>query len=309
MRPRGAASPPSAPPLSLPPPGRFLAAAALHEGVLPFLERLMCRAGEQSASPEATVLGGVATRGAVGEFFPVALAYGKQDEAAALVATVGKLFRRLEMESVSGGIGMGATVPPQPLLPPPRLDHSLAFALILASSTARHAGMLATGFCDDDDSSESGGSGGTGGSGGGGGGGGSNNAGLVTPPPPPLPPVPPLPPLSMLSSSQKPVTSMPAWRAVLLQPPGSGPAAASSVAALKVAAAAALTVAAVAADPLELALAGSRLWPPAHHREGVWGPTAAAATVSAAAAAATFSAAKRCIGPETSLRHSPNNNT
>ncbi|GFR51125.1 hypothetical protein Agub_g13478 [Astrephomene gubernaculifera] len=92
-----------------PPPA---VAAALSGGLIPCIELLFRRAGETPSSPEARLLlrllrpdrwrdgqavnGGGASGGGCGSYLGCLLSYGEVRQAAALVATMGKVLRRLE---------------------------------------------------------------------------------------------------------------------------------------------------------------------------------------------------------------------
>ncbi|KAG2486374.1 hypothetical protein HYH03_014954 [Edaphochlamys debaryana] len=79
-------------------------AAALAGGALPFLERLLRRAGDEPQGLEAGVLThmGRAGTGSFADVIPL-LVYGEPLQAAALVATVTKLLRRTQAEALLGG--------------------------------------------------------------------------------------------------------------------------------------------------------------------------------------------------------------
>ncbi|KAG2486372.1 hypothetical protein HYH03_014952 [Edaphochlamys debaryana] len=87
-------------PAEAPPP----VAAALAGGALPFLERLLRRAGDEPQGLEAGVLThmGRAGTGSFADVIPL-LVYGEPLQAAALVATVTKLLRRTQAEALLGG--------------------------------------------------------------------------------------------------------------------------------------------------------------------------------------------------------------
>ncbi|PNH06872.1 hypothetical protein TSOC_006725 [Tetrabaena socialis] len=70
-------------------------AAALAGGVLPCLERLLRRAGEEPPGPESDVVKAMLRCERSWQLWSLLLAYGEQRQAAALVATVGKLLRRM----------------------------------------------------------------------------------------------------------------------------------------------------------------------------------------------------------------------
>ncbi|PNH07473.1 Trafficking protein particle complex subunit 8 [Tetrabaena socialis] len=74
-----------------PPPGL---AAALAGGLLPSLERLLRRAGEEPDGQESMVVRGMLGAAQPGNLWAHLLAYGEPRQAAALVATLGKLLRR-----------------------------------------------------------------------------------------------------------------------------------------------------------------------------------------------------------------------
>ncbi|PNH05236.1 hypothetical protein TSOC_008516 [Tetrabaena socialis] len=76
-------------------------AAALAGGILPCLERLLRRAGEEPSSPESDVVKAMLRCECTWQLWPLLLAYGEQRQAAALVATVGKLLRRVSTGAVS----------------------------------------------------------------------------------------------------------------------------------------------------------------------------------------------------------------
>ncbi|PNH10029.1 hypothetical protein TSOC_003276 [Tetrabaena socialis] len=80
----------------LPPAPPPVFAVALAGGVLPCVERLLRRAGEAPLGPEASFAEGLLQHEAVsGPFLVALLAYGEPRQAAALVATLGKLLRGL----------------------------------------------------------------------------------------------------------------------------------------------------------------------------------------------------------------------
>ncbi|PNH08883.1 hypothetical protein TSOC_004546 [Tetrabaena socialis] len=74
------------------PPPRL--AAALAGGLLPSLERLLRRAGEEPDGQESMVVRGMLDAEQPGNLWAHLLAYGEPRQAAALVATLGKLLRR-----------------------------------------------------------------------------------------------------------------------------------------------------------------------------------------------------------------------
>ncbi|PNH08886.1 hypothetical protein TSOC_004545 [Tetrabaena socialis] len=74
------------------PPPRL--AAALAGGLLPSLERLLRRAGEEPDGQESMVVRGMLGAAQPGNLWAHLLAYGEPRQAAALVATLGKLLRR-----------------------------------------------------------------------------------------------------------------------------------------------------------------------------------------------------------------------
>ncbi|PNH08136.1 hypothetical protein TSOC_005335 [Tetrabaena socialis] len=84
---------PPAPPLQL--------ACALAGGLLPCLEHLLRRAGEQPACPEGQVVAGLLASPSAGDILQRLLAYGEPRQAAALVATVAKLLRRMDPSAVN----------------------------------------------------------------------------------------------------------------------------------------------------------------------------------------------------------------
>ncbi|PNH10025.1 hypothetical protein TSOC_003272 [Tetrabaena socialis] len=77
----------------LPPAAPPVFAVALAGGVLPCVERLLRRAGEAPLGPEASFAEGLLQQGTRGPFLAALLAYGEPRQAAALVATLGKLLR------------------------------------------------------------------------------------------------------------------------------------------------------------------------------------------------------------------------
>ncbi|PNH05240.1 hypothetical protein TSOC_008517 [Tetrabaena socialis] len=76
-------------------------AAALAGGVLPCLEHLLRRAGEEPSGPESDVVKAMLRRQRAWQLWCLLLAYGEQRQAAALVATVGKLLRRVGTGAVA----------------------------------------------------------------------------------------------------------------------------------------------------------------------------------------------------------------
>ncbi|PNH00288.1 hypothetical protein TSOC_013899, partial [Tetrabaena socialis] len=83
-----------------PPPGL---AAALSGGLLPSLERLLRRAGEEPDDQESMVVRGMLGAAQPGNLWLPLLVYGEPRQAAALVATLGKLLRRACLASASTG--------------------------------------------------------------------------------------------------------------------------------------------------------------------------------------------------------------
>ncbi|PNH02338.1 hypothetical protein TSOC_011693 [Tetrabaena socialis] len=77
----------------LPPAPPPVFAVALAGGVLPCVERLLRRAGEAPLGPEVGFAEGLLQQGTRGPFLAALLAYGEPRQAAALVATLGKLLR------------------------------------------------------------------------------------------------------------------------------------------------------------------------------------------------------------------------
>ncbi|PNH10026.1 hypothetical protein TSOC_003275 [Tetrabaena socialis] len=77
----------------LPPAPPPVFAVALAGGVLPCVERLLRRAGEGPLGPEASFAEGLLQQGIRGPFLVALLAYGEPRQAAAMVATLGKLLR------------------------------------------------------------------------------------------------------------------------------------------------------------------------------------------------------------------------
>ncbi|PNH07182.1 hypothetical protein TSOC_006415 [Tetrabaena socialis] len=69
-------------------------AAALAGGVLPCLERLLRRAGEEQHGPEADVWQALGEQSGTRHLWTQLLAYGEPRQAAALVATLGKMLRQ-----------------------------------------------------------------------------------------------------------------------------------------------------------------------------------------------------------------------
>ncbi|PNH02899.1 hypothetical protein TSOC_011075 [Tetrabaena socialis] len=84
-------------------------AAALDGGVLPCLERLLRRAGEEPDGPESAVVGALLREGHTWQLWAHLLEYGEPRQAAALVATLGKLLRRANRKALrfEGGCLVG----------------------------------------------------------------------------------------------------------------------------------------------------------------------------------------------------------
>ncbi|PNH05231.1 hypothetical protein TSOC_008520 [Tetrabaena socialis] len=78
-----------------------LIAALLAGGALPCVERLLRRAGEEPLGPESDVVKGAHCCDDSWQLWCLLLAYGEQRQAAALVATVGKLLRRVGTGAVA----------------------------------------------------------------------------------------------------------------------------------------------------------------------------------------------------------------
>ncbi|PNH01880.1 hypothetical protein TSOC_012198 [Tetrabaena socialis] len=96
LRPAGEPLPPA------PPPGL---AAVLAGGLLPCLERLLRRACEEPDGPESAVMGALLSEGHTWRLWAHLLEYGEPRQAAALVATLGKLLRRANLAEASFGDG------------------------------------------------------------------------------------------------------------------------------------------------------------------------------------------------------------
>ncbi|PNH05227.1 hypothetical protein TSOC_008524 [Tetrabaena socialis] len=89
------AVPPFLPGEPLPSAAPPLVTAFLAGGALPCVERLLRRAGEEPLGPESDVVKGMLRCGHSWKLWCLLLAYGEPRQAAALVATVGKLLRRV----------------------------------------------------------------------------------------------------------------------------------------------------------------------------------------------------------------------
>ncbi|PNH06898.1 hypothetical protein TSOC_006690 [Tetrabaena socialis] len=85
-----------------PPPGL---AVVLAGGFLPCLERLLRRAGEEPDGPESVVMGALLRDGHTWHVWAHLLEYGEPRQAAALVATLGKLLRRANWAVAPSGNG------------------------------------------------------------------------------------------------------------------------------------------------------------------------------------------------------------
>ncbi|PNH09472.1 hypothetical protein TSOC_003886 [Tetrabaena socialis] len=89
----------------LPPAPPPALAAALAGGLLPCLERLLRRAGEEPDGPESAMVSPLLREGQAWRLWGPLLEYGEPRQAAALVATLGKLLRRANHAEASFGGG------------------------------------------------------------------------------------------------------------------------------------------------------------------------------------------------------------
>ncbi|PNH06894.1 hypothetical protein TSOC_006694 [Tetrabaena socialis] len=110
----------------LPPAPPPCLAAAVAGGLLPCLERLLRRAGEEPDGPESLVMGALLREGHTWHVWAHLLEYGEPRQAAALVATLGKLLRRANWAVASSGDGRSvmrlcAAVLNSPITSPSRL--------------------------------------------------------------------------------------------------------------------------------------------------------------------------------------------
>ncbi|PNH07701.1 hypothetical protein TSOC_005858 [Tetrabaena socialis] len=92
----------------LPPASPPIIAAVLAGGLLPCLERLLRRMGEEPDGPESAVVGPLLRQGYTWHRWAPLLKYGELGQAAALVATLGKLLRRADLRVQLLFVGVGA---------------------------------------------------------------------------------------------------------------------------------------------------------------------------------------------------------
>ncbi|PNH02468.1 hypothetical protein TSOC_011551 [Tetrabaena socialis] len=138
--------PPAGEPLPpAPPPGL---AAVLAGGLLPCLERLLRRAGEEPDGPESAVVEALLRREHTWELWAHLLEYGEPRQAAALVATLGKLLRRASptLLGLQARARPGSCVPAISIACANVLTGSIPFALTLAEGR-QLAHLLAYAAC------------------------------------------------------------------------------------------------------------------------------------------------------------------